>query len=255
MEQFRACAARSPWARGSGASLGVMRIVALGDSIARGVGDLGSGGDVPAWSGRLAHRLGAAQHSVRARAGARIDDVIHHQLNHPVSQTADIALLSAGGNDLLQRDFRLENFAEGLSAVLTRIRASTATTVMLTLPDYSEAWPLPRRVKAGLRRRIADVNGVLQASAADDVLLIDQAGERLLQGSEMHHPDRVHLSPAGYQALADLTATRLGLPLLHPPLPVDAPPGMCAWQPSFADLRRGLRRLPVLTEMAAATDR
>ena len=126
---------------------------------------------------------------------------------------------------------------------------------MLTLPDHSEAWPLPRRVNAGLRRRIADVNGVLQASAADDVLLIDQAGERLLQGSEMHHPDRVHLSPAGYQALADLTATRLGLPLLHPPLPVDAPPGMCAWQPSFADLRRGLRRLPVLTEMAAATDR
>ena len=232
-----------------------MRIVALGDSIARGVGDLGSGGDVPAWSGRLAHRLGSAQHAIRARAGARIEDVIRHQLTDPFSQTADIALLSAGGNDLLQRDFRLEDFAEGLSGALARIRASTATTVMLTLPDYSEAWPLPRRVKDGLRRRIADVNGVLQASAADDVLLIDQAGEMLLQGSKMHQPDRVHLSPAGYQALADLTATRLGLPLVHPPLPVDAPPGMCAWQPSFADLRRGLLRLPVLTEMAASTDR
>ena len=232
-----------------------MRIVALGDSIARGVGDLGSGDDVPAWSGRLAHRLGSAQHSIRARAGARIDDVIHHQLNHPVSQTADIALLSVGGNDLLQRDFRLEIFAEGLSDALTRIRAGSGRTVMLTLPDHSEAWPLPRRVKAGLQRRISAVNGVINESAAEDVLLIDQATEVLLQSSGMHHPDRVHLSPAGYQALADLTADRLGLPLVHPPLPVDAPPGMCAWQPSFADLRRGLRRLPVLTEMATATDR
>ena len=126
---------------------------------------------------------------------------------------------------------------------------------MLTLPDYSEAWPLPRRVKAGLQRRISAVNGVINESAAEDVLLIDQATEVLLQSSAMHHPDRVHLSPAGYQALADLTADRLRLPLVHPPLPVDAPPGMCAWQPSFADLRRGLRRLPVLTGMAAATDR
>jgi hypothetical protein len=110
-------------------------------------------------------------------------------------------------------------------------------------------------VKAGLQRRISDVNGVIKESAAEDVLLIDQASEVLLQSSGMHHPDRVHLSPAGYQALADLSADRLGLPLVNPPLPVDAPPGMCAWQPSFADLRRGLLRLPVLTEMAASTDR
>ena len=230
----------------------MMTIAAFGDSIARGIGDLGVGNDVPAWPGRLAHRLGQAGHLNLARAGARVEDVITDQLGDYRVPDADVALLSAGGNDLLDRHFEPDRFAQGLTVVLRSLRRSTSVVVIVTLPDHSMAWPLPRRIREGLRRRIVAVNAIIRDLAGSHDHIIDQWTEEWIQAPGMRHPDRVHLSPAGYQALADRTAHGLGLPLVRPPLPIRAAQQGCAWRPSLPsprDLRRGLRRVPVLARM------
>jgi len=188
-----------------------MKVVAIGDSIAAGVGDAPVDGRVNAWSGRLASWC-RGTHLNLAVPGARIGMVQSVQAPAAVLAGPDVVLMSVGGNDVFDRRFQLSRFTEGLQGSIALIEAAGGRIVLLTVADWSSAWPMPGRLRRAFRHRIESVNNVIRSAATHcDAMLIEREVEDPLQDRAFLHPDRVHLSPQGYQRLADLTAELLGM--------------------------------------------
>lgn len=234
----------------------MISIRAYGDSLARGIGDVGTGNSVPGWPGRLAHCVQAhAQHN-DAVAGARAEDVLRSQVSSEPQGMFDVALLSVGGNDAIDRAFCIDRFEWHLSAVMDALLGHHRIVVVLSVADHSQAWPLPRVIRTSLHRRITAVNAVIHARRHNGVIILDPWNHGQLVKPGMHHPDRVHLSSRGYQRLAELTAECLAIPLVARPLPVAGPRTGCAWYPRIPDLRdiqRAIRRVPALIQCASKT--
>jgi lysophospholipase L1-like esterase len=195
----------------------MMRVIAVGDSIAAGIGDVSINGRVTAWSGRLA-AASRGSHVNLAVPGARIGMVQTIQVPAALLASPDVVLMSVGGNDVIDRRFEPRRFAEGLNRSLDMMQATGCRTVLLTVADWSTSWPMPGRLRQGFRRRIDRVNEVIRnAASAIDAHVIERAVQDPLQDRDFLHPDRVHLSPRGYHRLAQITADLLGLPPVGPP--------------------------------------
>lgn len=224
-----------------------MRVVAIGDSIAAGIGDEPVGGRLAAWSGRLA-AYGRGSHVNLALPGARIGLVQSIQVPAALMAHPDIVLMSVGGNDIVDRRFDGRRFADGMNRSLCAIEAAGCRTVLLTLADWSTSWPMPLRLRTGFRRRIDAVNEVIRgAAAATGTRIIERVGNDPLQNRDCLHPDRVHLSPHGYNQLAQITADLLDLPPLGAAEEVGLPPASHRLRPSH--VRPLLRRTPTLARM------
>ena len=194
-----------------------MRVVAIGDSIAYGVGDHPrSVGDV-SWSGRLARMAGSDDHRIFGYPGATLRDMRAIQVPALRLVKPDLALVSIGGNDAVRTGFDAELLREGLRETLADITTSGSQVALVTLPDFSLHCRLPRKMRIGLQRRIVRVNSILMsASNQPGVTLIDRWSDSRAHEPEYLHADRVHPSPLGYQWLAERTLASLGIPLRGP---------------------------------------
>ena len=95
-----------------------MRVVAIGDSIAYGVGDHPrSAGDI-SWSGRLARMAGSDDHRIFGYPGAMLKDMRSIQVPALKLVQPDLVLVSIGGNDAVRTGFN----AEVCTKVLLRSR-------------------------------------------------------------------------------------------------------------------------------------
>ena len=191
-----------------------MRVVAIGDSIAYGVGDHPrSAGDI-SWSGRLARMAGSDDHRIFGYPGAMLKDMRSIQVPALKLVQPDLVLVSIGGNDAVRTGFDAESLRDGLSESLGEITAAGSQVVLVTLPDFSIHCRLPRKMRIGLQRRILRVNSILISAANQPgVTLIDRWSDSRAHEPEYLHADRVHPSPLGYQWLAERTLTALGIPL------------------------------------------
>lgn len=227
-----------------------MKFIAVGDSIAAGIGDVPIDGRLAAWSGRLAAWC-EGTHVNLAVPGARIGMVHRLQVPAAVQAKAAVVLMSVGGNDVVDRRFDPVRFSEGLGRGLTLLDAAGCRTVLITVADWSQAWPMPARLRRGFGRRIKQVNEVIRTHAqARDALVIERAHDDPLRDRDCLHPDRVHLSPLGYRRLALITADLLGLR----PAPEGDEPGPAVEQKKLraSHLRPLLRRTPDLTRLMFA---
>ena len=100
-----------------------MRVVAVGDSIAAGVGDAPIDGRVSAWSGRLASWC-RGTHLNLAVPGARIGMVRTVQAPAALLAGPDVVLMSVGGNDVFDRRFQLSRFTEELQGSICLLYTS-----------------------------------------------------------------------------------------------------------------------------------
>jgi len=189
-----------------------MRVVAVGDSIAYGVGDLPTTSGAIAWSGRLARLAGSDDHRIFGYPGAVLRDMRGHQLPAARMVKPDLILMSIGGNDAVRAGFDASALREGLSDCLDETLGDGTRVALATLPDFSVGCRLPRRMRESLRRRILRVNSVL-VDVADrpGVTLVDRWSDPIAHQPEYLHADRVHPSPLGYQRLAEITLKSLGL--------------------------------------------
>ncbi|BDZ42494.1 hypothetical protein GCM10025865_17930 [Paraoerskovia sediminicola] len=199
-------------------------VVALGDSITVGVGDVGVSttgehaawssarvdDDVPrvGWAAHLATLLGARTFTNLATNGARARDVSGSQLGHALELGPTVATLLVGGNDVLRSDFDPREVATHVSLSVAALRDAGAVVLLVRLPTIGLFDLLPGPVRRVMRRRIAAVNAAVDEIGAPRrphgsvPLVLDAAGCMGRWGPEGWHVDRVHPSAAGHRRLA-----------------------------------------------------
>ncbi len=172
-------------------------LVALGDSIAQGIGaDRATFGYV----GLLAHRLGPEPVPVLnlSRSGARMRDVLDVQLPAlaDVLPERSTVVCTVGSNDLL-RSARPSRIAGEINELVT---ALPAHAVLATVPALNSL-----SAKSFNRR--------LRAEADNAGLAIADIGRRLESWKGLSAADRFHPNSEGHRLWAETFATRLQMPL------------------------------------------
>jgi lysophospholipase L1-like esterase len=191
-------------------------MVALGDSITSGVGDVVGPDSVhgPGWAAHLASLLGTAGFTNLARDGARASTVVDTQLDAALALGPDLATLVVGGNDALRSDFSPQDVAVHLDRAIGALHARGAAVVLATLPAVGLFELFPGRVRRVMRDHIDAVNSVVRSSAARSAgsgrtTLFDVGGTLQTLGVRTWHVDRVHPSPTGHRYIAAGACLRL----------------------------------------------
>jgi lysophospholipase L1-like esterase len=211
-------------------------VVALGDSITNGGGNMALGVYPRSWAHWLALAL-ALPYTGLAEDGATAAGVVAEQLPR-LAGAYDVGGLYVGVNDVRSVDWDAEPFARDYATALAALAERCARVVALTIPlDLG-------RPRAGAK--VADANALIRRLAARHgatvVALDDLRGWRALL------PDAVHPHAVGQLAIADRAAQALGA-AVRPSALADADEGVRAnvrWARAWAlmwlrDVARRLR--------------
>jgi lysophospholipase L1-like esterase len=155
-------------------------VVALGDSITNGGGELQWGVALQSWAMWVARGL-ALPYTGHAVDGARIGDVVRDQLPRLDHRRYDLGCLYAGVNDVRAPDWDAAAFASGYATALAALAARCDRLLVVTIPlDLG-------RPRAGAR--VEEANRIIEA-AADDALVLDLRafGARNLVMTDHVHP-------------------------------------------------------------------
>jgi lysophospholipase L1-like esterase len=195
-----------------------------------GVGDLVPLGGEPGWAAHVAEVLDASVFVNLARLGARARTVPAEQLDRAVALRPHVALVSAGGNDVLRGDLDPAEVLASTRAAVQRLQDVGAEVVLLGVPAGGRVAVLPDRLRRVLEERVAVVNAALQgaADATGAALVAPPVGVEPMAW----HVDRIHPGPAGHRRLAGAAADVLALRgfTRHRPVPpvLLEPPGRVA---------------------------
>ena len=195
----------------AGPKLGVL---AFGDSITNGGGELQWGVALQSWALWTARSLGLPFTSF-ATDGAGVADVVREQLPAVRERTSaaaryELGCLHIGVNDVRAFDWDPDAFRAGLRAVVDFLAARCDRVVMLTLPlDLG-------RARAGAAVEVADaaIEGEARRVGATVVDLRGFRGRRVLMA------DHVHPTALGQVAIAERVVDvlgALGVPVLIRP--------------------------------------
>ena len=175
-------------------------VVALGDSITNGGGELQNGVALQSWALWTARGLGLPYTGVAAD-GARAADVVARQLPAVEAQAGgewDLGCLYVGVNDVRALDFEPGAFARDHAAALAFLSERCARVLTATFPlDLG-------RPRAG---RLAEGNAAVERNARDaGALLLDL---RDFGARNLVMADHVHPTAFGQVALAERALTVL----------------------------------------------
>ncbi|MGH2891621.1 MAG: GDSL-type esterase/lipase family protein [Solirubrobacteraceae bacterium] len=212
-----------------GARLGVL---AFGDSITNGGGELQWGVALQSWALWVARGLGLP-YTGYAVDGARATDVVARQI--PLFERAsaqrgaryDVGCLYIGVNDVRFPGWDLAEFTRAFERALQFVRERCERTLTATAPLKLGVPPAPQQ-------RMRELNAaVTTAAASAGALVVDLSGF----GARNHvMPDRVHPTAFGQIAIAERALAVLaadGLPARV------APASLISWQESRRGRLRG----------------
>jgi lysophospholipase L1-like esterase len=173
-------------------------LLAFGDSITNGGGELQWGVALQSWAQWTARALGLALTNF-AVDGARVADVADAQLAAARERSAhpdahyDLGALHIGVNDVRAIDWDPEAFVRDLRTVVAYLAERCDRIVVLTIPlDLG-------RPRAGAKVEVA--NATIEAAARDvGATIVDLRGFR---GRRVLMPDHVHPTALGQIAIAD----------------------------------------------------
>ena len=177
-------------------------LVALGDSITVGEGNMLCGLPARSWALWLAQALDLP-FTGRAANGAVIGDVLREQVP-AVRGQYDVGCLYIGVNDVRGMDWDPVAFDAGLREALATLAALAERLLAVTIPldlGRPPAGPKVGGANAIIRRAAADAGAAVAA-------LDDLAGWTLVL------PDAVHPTALGQLEIADRAARALGAPRL-----------------------------------------
>jgi lysophospholipase L1-like esterase len=168
-------------------------VLAFGDSITNGGGELQWGVALQSWALWVARALDLP-YSPFATDGARVGDVLAHQLPAvPAEARYDLGCLYVGVNDVRGLDWSRESFERGHDEALAFLAERCDRTLTATVPlDLG-------RPRAGAR--VHEVNAAIEASAQRNAALVldlrDFGARNLLMA------DHVHPTAFGQIAIAE----------------------------------------------------
>jgi lysophospholipase L1-like esterase len=173
-------------------------VLAFGDSITNGGGELQWGVALQSWAQWTARGLGLA-YTGYATDGARVGDVLHQQIPAFAARAAhpdaryDVGCLYIGVNDVRGLDWDAEAFAADFAPALRFVRDRCERVLTLTAPLALGVPP------AG--PKVGDLNAVIRRSAGEvGALVVDLS----TFGARNHvMVDRVHPTAFGQIAIAE----------------------------------------------------
>jgi lysophospholipase L1-like esterase len=188
-------------------------VLAFGDSITNGGGELQWGVALQSWALWTARALGLAFTNY-AVDGARVADVAAGQLTAARERSAhpdDLGCLHIGVNDVRSPDWDPDAFAADLRTVLAYLAARCDRIVVLTIPlDLG-------RPRAGAKVEVA--NEIIETAAGSvGATIVDL---RRFRGRHVLMPDHVHPTAFGQIAIAERVVDvlgREGMPVFVPRL-------------------------------------
>jgi lysophospholipase L1-like esterase len=167
-------------------------VLALGDSITNGGGELQWGVALQSWALWVARGLGLP-YTPHAADGARVGDVLRTQLPAVGDARYDLGCLYVGVNDVRAPDWDRVTFERGHSAALAFLAERCDRLLTLTVPlDLG-------RPRAGAK--VAEVNAAIEASARrHGALVLDLSG---FGARNLLMADHVHPTAFGQIAMAE----------------------------------------------------
>jgi lysophospholipase L1-like esterase len=191
-------------------------VLAFGDSITNGGGELQWGVALQSWALWTARALGLAFTSFAAD-GARVADVVERQLPAAREWSAqpharyDLGCLHIGANDVRALDWDADDYARDLATVVDHLAERCDRVALLTIPlDLGR--PRPDR------DRIDFANAAIEREARRvEATIVDLRGFR---GRRVLMPDHVHPTAFGQIAIAERVLDALaavGTPVLVRP--------------------------------------
>ena len=224
-------------------------VVALGDSITNGGGELQWGVALQSWALWTARGLGLPYTGV-AVDGARAADVIARQLPAVEAQAGgswDLGCLYAGVNDVRAIDFDPEGFERDHLAALEFLAARCDRVLTATLPlDLG-------RPRAG--HLAAGNEIVLRNARATGALVLDL---REFRGRNLVMADHVHPTAFGQVAIAERALAVLeaaGMPVRARPSELISPSEQTRWNRLRGDATYAYRHAKVSVRAAAIVAR
>jgi lysophospholipase L1-like esterase len=192
------------------------RVVVLGDSIAAGVREPSPGYRDLSWSDRLAAGLaiarpGAVVHNL-GRRDLTAAEVRATQLDPALALGPDLAIVAAGGNDLLRREFDPNMVRDELSAILGALRAAGADILTFDLLDNTGTGLVPERFVAVLRERLGQLAEVTcEASTGLGGWHAPLRTHPAATDTDIFATDGLHLNARGHAIVGTALARHLGV--------------------------------------------
>ena len=211
-EQVDVLLAGSPWTR----------FVVVGDSIAEGLGDPTEGYRPLPWADRTARALerqrpGDFTFLNLGRRDLVTAEVRRTQLAPAVEFRPDLALVIAGGNDILRPVFdNGEQVQADFDALVVGLQEAGAEVLTCTMFDITRSPIVPAEYKAQLGERLGDLAGRLQAVAAErGTLHVDFHTHPAAAEAGIYSTDVRHCNHRGHAIAAAGAVRRLGERLGH----------------------------------------
>jgi lysophospholipase L1-like esterase len=206
-------------------------VLAFGDSITNGGGELQWGVALQSWAQWTARSLGLAYTSY-ATDGARVDDVLHQQIPAFTARSArpdaryDVGCLYIGVNDVRGLEWDPTTFATDFEAALRFVHDRCDRVLTLTAPlglGLPPAGP-----------KVADLNAIIRATAGRvGALVVDLSSF----GARNHvMADRVHPTAFGQIAIAERALAVLAADGLAP---VVVPSSLISYETTWLGQLRG----------------
>jgi lysophospholipase L1-like esterase len=195
------------------------RYVALGDSFTEGLWDPDPADPAAlrGWADMLAAHLSSRrtaagdpplEYANLAIRGRLLRPILADQVPVALELGADLVSLIGGGNDMLRPAADPDRMAADLEDAVARLRAAGADVLLGTGVDTRDS-PVVRRT----RGRVAVYNSHIWSIARrHDAHVLDLWGMRSLRDWRMWAEDRIHLTTAGHERVAQAALVALGLP-------------------------------------------
>lgn len=190
------------------------RLVALGDSIVAGVREPHEGFRDLSWIDRIAAALAAVAPGLAHRNLGRRDllvaQVREQQLEAALAFRPDLAILSAGGNDMLRRAFAPEAVERELDVMVGALRAAGSDVLTLDLFDITVSPLVAPEHRDPLRERLRQLAEVTRAVAArHGGLHVELRGHPAGADPGIYSSDGLHLNARGHAIVATEAIRRL----------------------------------------------
>ena len=201
-------AAATATATATARKLPYRRFVAIGDSMAQGVGDATPGYRHLGWADRVAEQLDGEYLNLGER-DLLASEVRSTQLQRALAFRPELAAVLCGGNDLMRKgdEDAVEREVEEIVAAL---RAAGADVIMMAPFDISQTELLPDELKPRWRALIERMGAIAERVAGrQGAVLVDFREHPAGADPSIYSEDRIHLNARGHDLCAAHTMSTL----------------------------------------------
>ncbi|MEU8797547.1 SGNH/GDSL hydrolase family protein [Spirillospora sp. NPDC048819] len=197
------------------------RMVTIGDSVAQGVREPVPGYRDMSWADRVEEALAAVTPGFTALNLGRRDlvaaQIAAEQLEPALAFGPDLAVVVAGGNDMLRPHFDVEEVRRELAGMVSAFRAAGADVVTIGLLDITVAGLGPARYREVMSSRTRRLNALAADVAAEHGAchVVNPYDHPAAADPGIYSGDQLHLNARGHafaaantiRALADYLAS------------------------------------------------